>query len=78
MLTSAAALRKDTANASSDMQHRHFATVAAIIKSMDLVQNGTGQGFVDARQDVAEHFATQLARTNPRFDRARFLRACGV
>jgi len=77
MLTSAAALRKDTANASSDMQHRHFATVAALIKSLPTVHNGE-QGFIDVRQDVAAHFANGLARTNPRFDRARFLRACGV
>ena len=27
---------------------------------------------------IAEHFAAVLARTNPRFDRKRFLRSCGV
>lgn len=30
------------------------------------------------RGRVAEAFADELASTNPRFDRARFLRACGV
>ena len=28
--------------------------------------------------NIAEHFAAVLPRTNPRFDRARFLRVCGV
>lgn len=72
-----AAARKDRATGLSEMQHRHFSTVAAIIASMDTVHNGE-HGFIDVRRDVAEHFANQLARTNDRFDRKRFLRACGV
>ena len=76
-LSTAAALRKDKTDAVSGMEHRHFATVAAIIANMPTVHNGE-QGFVDVRQDVAYHFANGLARTNPRFDRARFLTACGV
>ena len=31
-----------------------------------------------ARRETARLFADALATTNPRFDRARFLRACGV
>ena len=31
-----------------------------------------------ARQDIAEMIADLMARDNPRFDRARFLAACGV
>lgn len=31
-----------------------------------------------AMDDIARTFAAELARTNPRFDRARFLAACGV
>lgn len=77
MLKPDAALRKDRTNAASSMEHRHFATVAAIIASMEKVHNGE-QGFIDIRSDVARHFANSLAHTNPRFDRARFLRACGV
>lgn len=30
------------------------------------------------RNMIAEAFADELADTNPRFDRARFLKACGV
>lgn len=71
-----AAARKDRATGLSEMQHRHFSTVAAIIASMrgDLDLRFS-QGEVDR---VAEHFADELAKTNPRFDRKRFLRACGV
>jgi hypothetical protein len=32
----------------------------------------------NVRRDVAETFAGALNLTNPRFDRARFLAACGV
>lgn len=76
-LTTEAATRKDKTTGLSEMQHRHFATVAAIIASMSKVNNQE-HGFIDVREDVAEHFADELAKTNPRFDRARFMRACGV
>lgn len=75
MLTPESATRKDKTSGLGEMQHRHFATVAAIIRGMDKVHNQE-HGFIDIREDVAEHFANELARTNPRFDRARFLRAC--
>lgn len=75
-LTPETAARKDrTQPSGNEMQHRHFATIAAIIRDMDFVHTGT-QGFVDIREDVATHFANGLARTNPRFDRKRFLAAC--
>lgn len=70
-----AARRKDQRTGKSIMQHRHFATVAAIIKNMDKVHNQE-QGFIDIREDVAYHFAAELASTNPKFDRARFIAAC--
>lgn len=71
-LTTEAALRKDHASALSTMEHRHFATVAAIIKDMD------GEDFEGLRPVIARTFADGLRHTNPKFDRARFLRACGV
>lgn len=73
-LSAAAAARKDRTTETM-MQHRHFATIAAIIRDMDTVNNQE-HGFIDVREDVAEHFADVLAKTNPRFDRARFLAAC--
>ncbi len=74
MLSSEAALRKDRTNANSDMQHRHFATVAAIIKA--LPSNADTHMSKEDAERVAEHFANYLRSTNPRFDRARFLAAC--
>lgn len=77
-LKTASALDKDRRTAGYvEMQHRHFATVAAIIRSMAKVHNQE-HGFIDVRDDVAEHFADELAKTNPRFDRKRFLAACRV
>lgn len=68
VLTTEAALRKDKTNAHATLEHRHFATIAAIIADMPLAFSGV----------VALHFADALRHTNPKFDRARFLRACGV
>lgn len=69
MLTSTTATRKDMSSGLGPMQHRHFATVAAIVRGMD---------DADIRRHTAEHFARELLATNPNFDRGRFLRACGV
>lgn len=67
-LTTDSALRKDRTTASNgsygELQHRHFATIAAILRD-------TG-----ADSDTCEAWADKLRYTNPRFDRARFLRAC--
>lgn len=67
MLNDESALRKDRKSAGDfcAMQHRHFAVVAGVIAS--------SRG---SRDDIAELFADAFAKTNPRFDRARFLRAC--
>jgi hypothetical protein len=70
MLTKDSAHKKDLRTGLSDMQHRHFATVATIIRGLpDAFGN---------RGEIAKWFATELATTNPRFDRRRFLLACGV
>lgn len=61
--------RKD-ASTRATMEHRHFATIAAIIAMVRETDS--------MRSEIAWHFAAELRHTNPRFDRARFLRACGV
>lgn len=71
MLKPDAALRKDRTT-DAELQHRHFAFIAAVIADL---QNDTGRA---TRLHMAHHFADACARTNPRFDRARFLRACNV
>lgn len=69
-LTTQTAYRKDIATAyTSKFQHRYFATIAAIIKDMNSCTSYSGE-------DIANHFADKLARTNSRFNRARFLKAC--
>lgn len=68
MLTTKSAHRKDITTGLAEMQHRHFATVATIIRGMPADVYGTEQ--------VAEIFADRLAWTNPNFNRARFLAAC--
>lgn len=68
-LTTDAALRKDRTSANSTMEHRHFATIADIIARYPAKSQ---------RDYIAKFFASELSFTNPKFDRARFLRACGV
>ena len=72
-LNAETAFRKDRRTGKTKMEHRHFATVAAIIAD-DLATVATD----NERRAIAEVFANGLAGTNPRFDRRRFLKACGV
>jgi hypothetical protein len=68
-LTPESAARKDRTNAKvGALEHRHFAVIAGIIAELR----------DEDRQAMADFFAERLAPTNPRFDRARFLKACGV
>ncbi len=71
MLTKQSAHRKDLNAGLADMQHRHFATVATIIRTRLYGDLTKAQ-----RNIVAEAFADALPATNPNFDRARFLAAC--
>lgn len=66
-LSETAAARKDRSGL-GPMQHRHFATIATIIRDFTYHKLPASM--------LAEHFADQLGRTNPRFDRSRFLAAC--
>lgn len=76
MLKDTTAQRKDITTGLARLEHRHFATIATIIREID---HGLIACSTDAtRKFMAETFADKLARTNPKFDRRRFLRACGV
>lgn len=72
-LTEQTAARKDKTNAhGATMEHRHFAVIALILADLtDTYDNPLTKG------EVIEAFADALANTNPRFDRRRFLAACG-
>lgn len=64
-LTDESATRKDLRSGIGGLQHRHFATIAAILKDMA------------TDQATCFDWADRLRYTNPKFDRDRFLRACG-
>lgn len=51
------------------MTRKHFILAAATIKCIENL---------DERRKMAEFNAAQFAKANPRFDRARFLAACGL
>jgi len=55
------------------LQHRHFALIADIIRNLP---HNVPVSLNYYRTSVAEHFANKLARTNPGFDRDRFIAAC--
>lgn len=71
-LSNTAALAKDRRTGLAEMQHRHLATIAEIIRR--LAYDGT-MSPADS-EIVADHFARELRKTNPRFNAARFLAAC--
>ena len=69
-LTVESANRKDlNTGKSAELQHRHFSFIAAVIREIPVSQG---------RADVAERFAEACRGSNPRFDRRRFMAACGV
>ena len=69
-LTPESAARKDRTMPSGRavMQHRHFAVIADIIRGLKIHEPSLSH--------VIKHFADELATTNPKFDRTRFIRAC--
>lgn len=76
-LTAQSAARKDKRSAKyatmDAMQHRHFAVIAGIIADMPTF----APSLRTAKRSIALAFADKLAPTNARFDRQRFLAACG-
>lgn len=76
--------RTPVSKAPPKLTHRHFAYIAAVFKASG--DEDAHSVFPKSHLDVraferawlACGMADALARTNPRFDRARFLRACGV
>jgi len=74
MLTQESAARKDrTTGATTELQHRHFAFIAAVIKAMP----SHAPTLRAQKRSTALAFADACAGSNPRFDRQRFMAACG-
>ncbi len=59
-----AAARKDRNSGKGDLQHRHFATIATCLRN------------IHADTYTINGMADELAETNPKFDRGRFIAAC--
>ena len=78
MLTKLAAHRKDTRNGPATFTHQHFRTVAEVIRSIQGDRVNGDPVWSRSVYQIAELFARELAGTNPNFDEARFLAACGV
>lgn len=64
------------------MSKKDFELIANIFASNKRSPKGLSEGeyraACDEREWLVYVFAARLSATNPRFDRARFLRACGV
>lgn len=75
MLTQESATRKDrTTGQTAELQHRHFAFIAAVIEAMP----DHAASLRTQKRSIALAFADACARSNPRFDRRRFMSACGM
>jgi len=55
------------------MTRKDYVAIAAAFKNADKRDDGE-----TIAASVMENIADAMARDNPRFDRARFLKACGV
>ncbi len=74
MLTVESATRKDrTTGKTAELQHRHFAFIAGVIAAMPT----HAASLRTQKRSCALAFADACASSNHRFDRARFMRACG-
>lgn len=62
------------------MTRKHFEAIALIIKNARIPNAAAGfdDGFDAGVEDVATSLADYFAGENPRFDREKFLTACGI
>lgn len=62
------------------MTRKHFEAIAAIIKATRIPGEsspGFDNGYETATENIASSLASYFASQNERFDRERFLKACG-
>jgi len=59
------------------MTKKHYEAIAAAIRSGQEARRGSATS-ASTHYQIATACANYLASQNPRFDRARFLKACGV
>ena len=59
------------------MTRKDYVAIAQILKDANVVWRGE-TNVETCLMNVCKNFALVLSSDNPRFDRARFLQACGV
>lgn len=67
--------------AKASMQQRHFQAIADALYDWSVDQEVRGDGEQtpqEAYRDICDRVADKIAPFNGRFDRARFLEACGA
>ena len=76
-LKTSSANRKDinTAARGVSLEHRHFSFIAAALASTKPESDGPE---LNQWNNMVLQFASDCRASNPRFDRARFLAACGA
>lgn len=77
-LTQSSAFSKDTRTAQYGvkLQHRHFSFIAAVLK--ETMPTACSPDLWMQHIKMVDAFTDACARSNPRFDRVRFRKACGV
>ena len=63
------------------MTRKHFKAIAAILAGKtvhDSIRTDYDVGYACASQDIAKELSDLFEADNPRFDRTRFLAACGM
>lgn len=62
------------------MTRKDYVAIARILASIRMPESEHQftRGHEGARETIALDFAEHCATDNPRFDRARFLKACGI
>ena len=59
------------------MTRKDYERIASVIANVRREFRGVEDG-MNASRDIAVFLAGRLANDNPRFDRGRFLQACGI
>ena len=63
------------------MQQTHEALAASIRREFDCRRDDADASAIEARivlRNIATDAANHFEQSNPRFDRARFMKACGI
>jgi hypothetical protein len=60
------------------MTKTDYELIARTIKTTNIWQAKAGKHGLDPLEEFTNRLANELARENPKFNRARFLAACGV